>query len=72
MMTGTGSIPVIQRIVDMPWMFVGTVLCIVLLNVAAAIRLRRDNRLKTRAPLDRRSQPRAEPDRRWSVERLKK
>lgn len=60
----------IERIVDAPWAFIATVVGLVLLNVAAGIRLRHDRKLQRRAPVDRRSKPRTEPDRRWSAKRL--
>lgn len=63
---------IIQRIAEAPWVFAGMVFCVVILNVAAAIRVRHERQLTTRGQVDRRSQPRATPDRRWSVERLKK
>lgn len=63
---------IIQRITDAPWVFAGVVFCVVMLNVAAAMRVRHERKLATRVQVDRRRQPRASPDRRWSVERLKK
>lgn len=63
---------IFQRVSEAPWVFAGMVFCIVILNVAAAIRVRHERKLTTRAPVDRRQQPRATRDRRWTVERLKK
>jgi len=63
---------VIQRIADAPWVFVTVVVGLVLLNLAAALRLRHDRKLKSRAHVDRRRQPRGDPDRRWSAKRLVK
>jgi N12 class adenine-specific DNA methylase len=63
---------IIQRIADAPWIFAGMVVCLVILNVAATIRVRHERKLATRVQVDRRRQPRTSPDRRWSVERLKK
>lgn len=63
---------VIQRIADAPWVFVTVVVGLVLLNLAAAMRLRHDRKLKSRAHVDRRRQPRGEADRRWSAKRLVK
>lgn len=55
----------IQRIIDQPWVFLGFVTVIVLLNVGAAIRIRHDRNLKRRAAADRRKSARRGGDRRW-------
>lgn len=55
----------IQSILDHPWAFLGMLLALLLLQVAAAMRIRRDRRRKQRALVDRRQGIRPGPDRRW-------
>jgi hypothetical protein len=57
----------IQNVVDHPWIFFAFVATIVLLNLAASMRIRRDQKLKTRANVNRRKNQRAGKDRRWKA-----
>ncbi|MBL8414279.1 MAG: hypothetical protein JNM42_07570 [Propionivibrio sp.] len=54
----------IQHIIDKPWIALALLLVLVLLHVGVAIRIRREDRLKDRACIDRREMPRPEADRR--------
>lgn len=54
----------IQHIIDKPWIALALLLVLVFLHVGVAIRIRREDKLKDRACIDRREMPRLEPDRR--------
>lgn len=63
----------IQSILDHPWTFLTFVLILVVLNLGAAMRVRRDRKLKRRrAIIDRRQMPRQGPERRWTSRPRKK
>jgi len=55
----------LQRVIDQPWVFLAFVLAVVVLNVFATLRVRRDRKLKRRAITDRRKPLRSGTDRRW-------
>ncbi|HZX31422.1 MAG TPA: hypothetical protein VFF03_08735 [Rhodocyclaceae bacterium] len=57
----------IQSIIEQPWAFVGLVLVLILLQAGAALRIRRDRRLRQRALADRRQSIRPGDDRRWQA-----
>jgi len=57
----------LQQIADHPWASLSFVLVIVLLQLAAVMRIRRDRQRKQRALADRRQSPRSEADRRWNA-----
>jgi hypothetical protein len=56
-----------QGILARPWIFIAFVAIIVLLEIAATLRIRRDRMLKHRAKVNRRNKLRAERDRRWKT-----
>lgn len=55
----------IEAILQKPWLALAFVVILVLLWLGAARRVRSEQALKRRAPMDRRSVARSEPDRRW-------
>lgn len=62
----------IERIVSQPFALGVFLLILVLLYVAAAMRVERDRKQKDRARVDRRKTPRPGDERRWHDQRLKK
>lgn len=56
-----------QKIIDQPWMFLGLLAILVLLQLGAELRIRLDRKRKQRALNDQRQQPRAGPERRWQA-----
>lgn len=59
----------LERITENPWMFLAMVLTLVVLNLAAWLRIRRDSRKQGRAKVDRRKTQRKGADRRWENNR---
>ncbi|MBK7424016.1 MAG: hypothetical protein IPJ48_13500 [Propionivibrio sp.] len=53
----------IQHIIDMPWIAIALLLVLIFLHGGIAIRIRREDKLKDRACIDRREMPRPEADR---------
>ena len=62
----------LEQIVARPWVFFALLMVIVVLSVCAAIRTRRDMRLKPRTSVPRRKTPRGSNDRRWEGQRRKR